>query len=147
MSDNLQQPNELTEIPNETVSFPALPRTYTESELKLERAAALREAAAECTRHAQFCKHEAENGGNREHLSARYAEANWNAQRILALIPSADASALDKLLAEARRQEAQTIRKEWHESQDFIAFGIWLTDRAAAEASTPKVGQGGNDGK
>ena len=40
--------------------------------------------AAECDRHAKFCKTEADHGGDREHLMARYAEANWNAQKIRA---------------------------------------------------------------
>jgi len=41
---------------------------------------ALASIARECDRHAEFCKREADKGGNREHMMARYAEANYLAQ-------------------------------------------------------------------
>jgi multidrug resistance efflux pump len=52
----------------------------------LIRAAALEEAAKECDRHAEFCKSEAHKGGDFQHLTTRYDEAKYNAQRIRALI-------------------------------------------------------------
>lgn len=55
-------------------------------------AAKMRERAkAECERHAKFCKEEADKGGDRAHLMARFEEATYNAKRIgsLPLTPEA----------------------------------------------------------
>lgn len=43
---------------------------------------ALEDAAAECERHAAFCKEEAHKGGSWDHLITRADEAIYNAQRI-----------------------------------------------------------------
>jgi hypothetical protein len=81
-----------------------LPRTYTESDLKLERAAALHEAAtiADATICEEFRKGWQPAGSSpRSEIVAKYTRI-----AIEALIPQSDASALDKLLAEARLEEA-----------------------------------------
>lgn len=49
---------------------------------------ALERAAAECDRHAEFCKAEAHKGGAFEHLITRCAEATYHAKRIRALLPA-----------------------------------------------------------
>jgi hypothetical protein len=89
-------------------------RTYTKAEVALERAAALREAA-ECTH------------THGENATWKSGEASHRA--ILALIPQADAHALDKLLAEARLDQTEKIRRQWVEC---VRFGEWLTDELAA---------------
>ena len=96
--------------------------TYTEAEVALERAAALREAA-ECTH------------THGENATWKSGEASHRA--ICALILQADAHALDKLLAEARLDQTEKIRRQWVEC---VRFGEWLTDELAAlRAAAGKV--------
>jgi hypothetical protein len=65
---------------------------FIESSVNDAIAATKEACAAECDRHAEFCKSEAHKGGNFEHLMTRKAEADYLAERIRAL-PGPDLSA------------------------------------------------------
>jgi hypothetical protein len=89
------------------------------------RATAYELAAIECHRHANFCKHEAENGGDRDHLMARYAEANWNAQRIRSFITALDGAAVTFAQAEYRGKllaPIEALAGKWN------ALAKWYAD-------------------
>lgn len=61
-------------IPLITQAFAAIRKKARDEALEL--------AAAECDRHAKFCKSEARNGGDYKHLMTRYDEAIYNAEQI-----------------------------------------------------------------
>jgi hypothetical protein len=74
-------------------------RAYTEAEVKLERAAVLTEAAD------QIKANREARGSYSSTWEQGYLDGQkWAVDEILALIPQADAHALDKLLAEARQE-------------------------------------------
>jgi hypothetical protein len=93
----------------------------------------LRASAEECDRHAKFCKHEAENGGNREHLMARYAEANWNAQKILALATPA----ILERVAERDRQVREAALEEAAEIADSCRHGVAVAESIRTLKNNP----------
>jgi hypothetical protein len=84
--------------------------------MRLERAAWQREAAIECERHAEFLKREALNGGDAPYLLIRREEAQYNAERILA-IPTDRAVALaDRIAAAAGAgvsRGAEPLLEKW----------------------------------